>query len=91
MSMNQNHVLPEPGHEEYAKCATLVAKVMIRENHQFAVDEIELAQFLCKFQWNPNVTDFLYVVAGIFQPGEDVPEAHAALVFPLKQCNGGAV
>lgn len=84
--MDQKDVsLPEPSLAEYAKCATLVAKAIILQEHKYTQDEIDLASILINFKWNPNVDDFLNVVAGIRQPGEWVPEAHAALVFPLKQ------
>jgi hypothetical protein len=83
--MTQNKVLPEPGHEEYAKCSTLVSKVIILQDHRYSEDEISLADHLLKFQWNPNVTDFLHVVAGIAHPGMEVDEAYGALVFPIKQ------
>jgi hypothetical protein len=76
---------PEPGHEEYAKCSTLVAKAIILQNHKYTRDEIDLADFLLGFQWNDNVSDFLEVVAGIAHPGLEVDEAHGALVYPLKQ------
>ena len=63
---------PEPGSEEYAKCSILVAKAIILQSHKYTQDEIDLA-------------DFLEVVAGIAHPGLKVEEAHAALVYPLKQ------
>lgn len=81
---------PEPSPEEYAKCSILVAKAIILQDHKYTQDEIELANFLIGFKWNDNVTDFLDVVAGIMQVGEWVPEAHAALVYPLKQYGGDA-
>ena len=83
--MTDNPPRPEPGPEEYAKCSTLVAKAIILQNHKYTRDEIDLADFLLGFQWNANVTDFLEVVAGIAHPGLEVDEAHAALVYPLKQ------
>ena len=83
--MTDNPSRPEPGPEEYAKCSTLVAKAIILQNHKYTRDEIDLADFLLGFQWNANVTDFLEVVAGIAHPGLEVDEAHAALVYPLKQ------
>jgi len=55
------------------------------ENHCFTQDEIELAEYLLGFQWNANVTDFLYVVARIARPGLDVPDAYGELVYPLKK------
>jgi len=82
--MNNNHI-SQPGPAEYAKCATLVAKVVILQDHKFTRDEIDLASCLLDFQWNENVTDFLHVVAGIAHPGLEVNEAYGALVFPLKQ------
>jgi hypothetical protein len=83
--MNDKNPRPEPGPEEYAKCSILVAKAIILQNHKYTQDEIDLADFLLGFQWNGNVTDFLEVVAGIAHPGLEVEEAHAALVYPLKQ------
>ena len=74
--------LPTPSQQQYLQCAALVAKVIISENHTYYASEIILARELLEFNWNPNVTDFLHVVAGIAHPGLDVPEAYAALVFP---------
>ena len=74
--------LSAPNHVQYLQCASLVAKVMIADEHRFTASEIELAQELIEFRWNQNVTDFLYVVAGIMRPGEFVDEAYTALVFP---------
>ena len=74
--------LPNPSNVQYLQCASLVAKVMIADDHRFTQAEIETARELVKYQWNRNVTDFLYVVAGIFYPGRDiVTEAYYALVF----------
>jgi hypothetical protein len=72
---------PAPKHLQYLQCATLVAKVMISEDHTYSESEIILARELLEYSWNDNVTDFLDVVAGIAHPGLYVPEAHAALVF----------
>ncbi|HKY55796.1 MAG TPA: hypothetical protein VJM08_15875 [Anaerolineales bacterium] len=80
--MNENHESrPEPGLEEYAKCSTLVAKVIILQNHRYTQDEIDLADYLLGFKWNANVTDFLEVVAGIAHAGLNVDEAYGALVY----------
>ncbi len=81
--MDQDHI-SLPGPEEYAKCSTLVAKVIILQDHKYTQDEIDLANYLLDFQWNENVTDFLHVVAGIAHPGLEVDEAYGALVYPLK-------
>jgi hypothetical protein len=84
--MDQNNVsLPEPGRLERALCSILVTKVIIDGEHTFSEEEIEIAAYLITFQWNLNVTDFLYVIAGIQQPRAHVPEAYTALVFPIKQ------
>ena len=84
--MNTNQVsMREPGHEEYAKCSTLVAKAIILQNHKYTSDEIALASYLLDFKWNQNVTDFLHVVAGIAHPGLEVDEAYGALVYKIKQ------
>ena len=77
--------LPSPGHVQYLQCASLVAKVVIANDHTFTESEIVLARELLEYQWNPNVTDFLDVIAGIFHPGEDVPEAYSALVFKYER------
>ena len=76
---------PVPGPEEYAKCSTLVAKVVIQNNHCFTQDEIDLADYVLDFQWNPNVNGFLHVIAGIAHARLEVEEAYVALVYPLKR------
>jgi hypothetical protein len=83
--MNQDHVLRKPGPIEIAECGVLVTKAVVESNHHYAEHEIALAEGLLDFEWNANVTDFLEVIAGIRQPGAWVPEAYAALVFPIKQ------
>jgi hypothetical protein len=83
--MAQDHVLPKPGPIEVAECSALVAKAVIESNHNYSAHEIALAEALLDFEWNQNVTDFLEVIAGIRQDGAWVPEAYAALVFPIKQ------
>lgn len=79
--MNASNDLPLPGPEEYAQCSALVAKVIIQDDHVFTAKEIYTARALCSFQWVPNVTDFLHVIAGIQHPDLNVPEAYAALVY----------
>ena len=83
--MKQDPVLQKPGPIEVAECSALVAKAVIESNHNYSAHEIDLAEALLDFKWNRNVTDFLQMIAGIRQPGAWVPEAYAALVFPLKQ------
>jgi hypothetical protein len=83
--MAQDHVLQKPGPIEVAECGALVAKAVIESNHNYSAHEIAVAEALLDFEWNQNVTDFLEVIAGILQPGAWVPEAYAALVFPIKQ------
>jgi hypothetical protein len=82
---DKNAQLPAPGSSEYALCSVLVAKAIIAREHSYSEDEIAVATRLLGYQWNQNVTDFLYVIAGILQTGEDVPEAYAALVFKYEQ------
>jgi hypothetical protein len=82
---DKNAPLPEPGSSEYALCSVLVAKAIIGSEHSYTEDEIAIATRLLGYQWNQNLTDFLYVIAGILQPGEYVPEAYAALVFKYEQ------
>lgn|GEM_PF-1708424 len=77
----EERVRPKPGFEQYAKCSTLVAKVIILREDRYTQDEIELADYLLGFEWNENVTDFLEVVAGIAHAGLEVDEAYGALVY----------
>ena len=83
--MDQDHVRQKPGPTEVAECSALVARAVIEGNHNYSQHHIDLAEALLDFEWNQNVTDFLEVIAGIRQPGAWVPEAYAALVFPIKQ------
>lgn len=80
MLMNQNHVLPEPGHVEFMQCSALIAKVVILQDDRFNEQDIAVARHLIEFQWkNPNVRTFLQVIAGHNHPGESQDLAYAAL------------
>lgn len=86
--MDQDHTASrhEPEYIEKLQCTLLVGKIMVEDNGQFSQAEIDLADRLLAAHWNPNVTDFLEVVAGIVHPGVDVlSEARGALVYPLNK------
>ena len=75
-----------PSNIQFFQCASLVAKVMIAEDHVYTHAEIELARELMQYRWNLNVGDFLRVIAGITVPrDEPISEAYAALVYPLNR------
>ena len=84
--MNQNNApeLVKPGPIEIAECSVLVTKAVILRQDIYDEQDISLADHLLQYEWNPNVTDFLEVVAGIAHPGIEVPEAYGALVFRYK-------
>ncbi len=76
----------EPESIEKIQCVLLVGKVMVEDNGRFSQAEIDLANHLLAAKWNPNIVDFLEVVAGVAHPGVDVlGEAQGALVYPLKK------
>lgn len=82
--MDQNHAASphEPEYVEKIQCTLLVGKIMVEENGQFSQAEIDLANHLLTANWNPNIVDFLEVVAGVAHPGMDVlGEARGALIY----------
>ncbi|MCI0550547.1 MAG: hypothetical protein L0287_06305 [Anaerolineae bacterium] len=81
--MNQDHVSErEPRYHEVMECFLLVGKVMVEEDGKFTDAEIQMADDLLGAKWNPNVRDFLHVIAGSAHPGIDLlSEARGALVF----------
>ncbi len=87
-AIDQNHTAGqhEPETIEKIQCALLVGKIMVEDNGQFSRAEIDLANHLLAANWNPNIIDFLEVVAGIAHPGIDVlSEARGALIYPLNK------
>ncbi len=86
--MDQDHIANrhEPEYIEKLQCMLLVGKVIVEENGQFSQVEIDLANRLLAAHWNPNITDFLEVIAGIAHAGMDVlSEARGALVYSLNK------
>ncbi|MBN2119153.1 MAG: hypothetical protein JW730_21465 [Anaerolineales bacterium] len=86
--MDQNHAASrhEPETIEKIQCALLVGKIMVEDNGQFSKAEIDLANHLLAANWNPNIVDFLEVVAGVAHPGMDVlSEARGALIYSLNK------
>jgi hypothetical protein len=76
----------EPETIEKIQCALLVGKIMVEDNGQFSQTEIDLANHLLAAKWNPNIVDFLEVVAGVAHPGMDVlSEARGALIYSLNK------
>jgi hypothetical protein len=75
---------PTPNSVQYHQCSTLVAKVMIADDHVFSASEIALARELQAYEWNAKVTDFLSVIAGIAHAGLEVEEAYWALIYEGK-------
>ncbi|RPI91033.1 MAG: hypothetical protein EHM40_16845 [Chloroflexi bacterium] len=86
MDQNQATIRHEPETIEKIQCALLVGKIMVEDNGQFSQAEIDLANLLLSANWNPNIIDFLEVVAGVAHPGMDVlTEARGALIYPLNK------